>query len=179
MWKLRNFDPLEADPSHIRIAVISDEIVQLTDDAVTLELSFESEFPEHNFKNRSKATVKANSVVDELNHLLKPKQRITLFYLDPDAAHLMRLSQNRIRIIKENEIKGRGSFSLSVDTGCFNGPKPNTLIANVYAQFSPDRGYIKMISNIDLLKQVEPLQEEFWYECGADDDSNTTPHAIE
>lgn len=179
MWKLRNFDPLEADPSHIRIAVVTDEIVQLKDDAVTLELSFESEFPEHNFKNKSKATVKANSVVDELSHLLNSEQRITLFYLDTDAAHQMRLSQNRIRIIKENDVKGRGSFGLSIHTGCFKGPKPNSLIANVYAQFSPDRGYIKMISNIDLLKQLEPHQEEFWHECSADRESNSTPHAIE
>ena len=70
MWKLRNFDPLQADPSQIRIAVITDKIVQLKDDAVTIELSFTSEFPEHTFKNISNATVKTNSSVQELDSKL-------------------------------------------------------------------------------------------------------------
>ena len=165
MWKLRNFDPLQADPSQIRIAVITDKIVQLKDDAVTMELSFTSEFPEHTFKNISNATVKTNSSVQELDSKLSDNERITLFYLDKETADQMRLAQNRIRISKQNEIKGDGSFSVNVNTGCFDGPKPKELKANIYAQFDSNKGYIKMISDLDLLSQID--QGEFWYECDA------------
>lgn len=163
MWKMRNFDPLQADPSAIKIAVITDKIVQLKDDAVTLELSFKSDFPEHTFENVSKATVETNSLVPELNELVGENQEITLFYLDEETAHKMRLSQNRIRIIRENEIEGQGSFGISVNTGCFEGPKPKELKADVYAQLEPENGYIKMISDVDLLGQVN--EEKFWNEC--------------
>ena len=77
----------------------------------------------------------------------------------------MRLAQNRIRIIKQNNIKGAGSFGVGVNTGCFDGPKPKELKANIYAQFDPNKGYIKMISDFDLLNQIN--QGEFWYECDA------------
>ncbi len=97
MWKLRNFDPLQADPSSIQIAVITDQIVQLEDDAVSLEISFRSDQSEYNFSSVSNATVKPNSLINELNKHVAQHQRISLFYLDDDAAHKMRLSQNRIQ----------------------------------------------------------------------------------
>lgn len=168
MWKLRNFDPLQADPSQIRIAVITDKIVQLKDDAVTMELSFTSELPEHTFKNTSNAIVKTNSSVQELDSKLSDNQRITLFYLDKETADQMRLAQNRIRIIKQNDIEGDGSFNLNVNTGCFEGPKPKELNANIYAQFDASDGYIKMISDLDLLSQID--EGELWHQCDSDAD---------
>ncbi len=165
MWKLRNFDPLQADPSQMRIAVITDKIVQLKDDAVTIQLSFTSDDPEHTFKNTSHASVKTNTTVQELDSKLSDNERITLFYLDKEAAEQMRLAQNRIRIIKQNKIKGDGSLSVNVNTGCFDGPKPKELRASIYAQFDVNNGYIKMISDLDLLSQID--HGEFWYECEA------------
>lgn len=163
MWKLRNFDPLQTDPSQMRIAVITDKIVQLKDDAVTIELSFASVLPQHTFKNISNAIVKTNSTVQELDSKLTDNQRITLFYLDKKTADEMRLAQNRIRIIRQNDIEGQGSFSVSVNTGCFEGPKPQALQADIYAQLDANNGYIKMISNIDLLNQID--ESELWQEC--------------
>lgn len=174
IWKLRNFDPLEANPSFIRIAVITDQAVQLKDNAVSIELGFDSDFPEHNFHNISHATVETNASVEELNKLVADNQRITLFYLDTENAHTMRLAQNRIRIIKQNELEGEGSFSLSVHTGCFNGSKPDELLATVFARFNPERQYLKMISNIDLLKQSESDQN-LWVECTKTEPLISTP----
>jgi len=165
-WKLRNFDPLEAETAHIRIAVITNELVQLEDNAVSLQLGFQSTQAEHNFQSTSNATVEANANVSELNQSLNNDQRITLFYLDEAAAHEMKLSLNRIKVIKENNVDGNGSFGVNIHTGCFNGPKPK-LLATIYAKFKPQQGYIKMLSNIDLLNQVDSEQSEFWVQCDA------------
>lgn len=174
IWKLRSFDPLEANPSLIRIAVITDQAVQLKDNAVTLSLGFESEFPDYNFHNISHATVEPNASVEQLNDLVTDSQRITLFYLDSDNAYTMQLAQSRIRIIKQNDIEGSGSFSLGVNTGCFNGPKPDKLFATVFAQFHPEQQYLKMISSIDLLKQTAPGQD-LWVECPNTESVISTP----
>jgi hypothetical protein len=165
MWKLRNFDPFEADPSGIRIAVITDEIVQLEDDAVSLELGFRSADSHYNFNTAAKAKVKANAMVDQLGQYKQDSQRITLFYLSGNATDEIRLAQNRLRIIKQNEIQGEGSLGINVHVGCFNGAKPETILANVYAQFSPDQAYTKMVSNIDLLGQTDSSDDQFWHEC--------------
>jgi len=165
MWKLRNFNPLEADPGAIRIAVISNKIVQLKDGSVSIELGFSSEYSEHNFKSASKATVKTNSNIKQLRSSMTEDQRITLFYLDDEAAHTMRLAQNRIKVIRENDIQGDGSLGVTIDTGCFSAPKPEKLLATIYAKFAPDQAYIKMASNIDLLKQTEAEQNDFWFQC--------------
>jgi len=155
MWKLRNFNPLEADPGAIRIAVISNKIVQLKDGSVSIELGFSA----------SKATVKTNSNIKQLRSSMTEDQRITLFYLDDEAAHTMRLAQNRIKVIRENDIQGDGSLGVTIDTGCFSAPKPEKLLATIYAKFAPDQAYIKMASNIDLLKQTEAEQNDFWFQC--------------
>ncbi len=165
LWKLRNFDPLEANPSHIQIAVITDKLIQLKDESVSLELGFQSEDNRHTFNNISKATVRANSEVQELSQLVEANQRITLFYLQGEAAESMRLSQNRIKNIRQNDIEGSGHFSVSVNTGCFNGPKPEKLLATVYAKFSPEQDYIKMISKLDLLSQAKKANQDFWVQC--------------
>jgi len=132
---------------------------------VSLELSFRSEDDRHTFNNISKATVRANSEVQELNQHVEPNQRITLFYLQGEAAESMRLSQNRIKIIRQNDIEGNGRFSVNVNTGCFNGPKPKRLFATVYAKFNPEQDYIKMISKVDLLGQAEKTNQDFWVQC--------------
>ena len=82
MWKLRNFDALTADPAVIHIAVITDQIVQLRDDAVSLSLGFTSKNSQHSFNTQIKATLKTKANIAQLNKYLSEKQHITLFYLD-------------------------------------------------------------------------------------------------
>ncbi|MBL4672273.1 MAG: hypothetical protein JKX81_08415 [Arenicella sp.] len=165
IWKLRNFDPLDANPNEIRIAVITDQIIQLEDESVSLQLGFSSADRNHDFSTMAKATVKANATVGQLQQYVEGEQRITLFYLADSAADAIRLAQNRLRIIKQNDIQGNGSLTINVHMGCFNGPKPDSIVANVYAQFSPNQGYVKMISNIDLLHQANVSDSQFWQQC--------------
>lgn len=166
MWKLRNFDPLQANPSSIRLAVITNQIVILEDNSTTLGLAFSSEHPEHSFADTFYATVKPNAKVPELEHDKGINENITLFYLDETTANRMRLLQNRIKIIKEQNIKGEGSLSVNINTACFNGPKPDELDATIYARFSSEQGYIKLSSGIDLLAEAEKNDENLWIECG-------------
>jgi hypothetical protein len=165
IWKLRNFDPLDANPKEIRIAVITDQIIQLEDESVSMQLGFSSADSGHDFSTMAKATVKANAIVDQLQQYVEGKQRVTLFYLADNAADAIELAQHRLRIIKQNEIQGSGSLAISVHMGCFNGPKPDTIVANVYAQFRPNQRYVKMISNIDLLAQDNVSDPQFWQQC--------------
>ncbi len=165
MWKLQSFDPLAANPSTVRLAVITDKIVSLQDKSMTLSLGFYSEFPEHNFSSTFHATLQKNATVDELKKFKQTNQHITLFYLSDDAAYQMRIAQRRLREIKDQQIEGNSGLNVGINTGCFNAPKPDTLSASIFARFSEEQGYIKLGSGIDLLAEAQKSGENFWVEC--------------
>jgi hypothetical protein len=96
MLKLRNMEPLETDPAGIRIAVITDKIVQLSNGSTSLTMGYSSEYPEFTFSNKSKATIINDATVPELESKRGPEQNITLFYLAEDAARIMKDAQSRI-----------------------------------------------------------------------------------
>lgn len=161
MWKLRNVSPLEADPALFKIAVISNELIQLKDNSTSIALGFTSENSSYSFKTEVMASVNPNAIESELEPYRQSKERITLFTLNEDAVRQLRIAQSRIQTIKEKEIEGDGSLAVSIHTGCINGPKPKTVKANIFVSFAPSQGFVKLISNIDLLKR----EEKFWVEC--------------
>lgn len=166
MWKLRNLNPLETDPAHISIAVVTHKGIQLQDGSTSLKMGFASELPEHNFTDEFIASIERNADPAPLQANLKADQAVTLFYLNPAVAAAMRTTQNRIRAIRDSQIEGSGSMSVSIHSGCSIGPKPDHLEADIYVQFNPRDGYILLNQNLDLFKMAERSgQSGLWVEC--------------
>lgn len=165
MWKLRNLDVLSTDPAELRIAVITDKLVQLQDGSTTLAIGFSSELAEHTFNETLLATIKANAQVSALSREIQANQALTLFYLAEPEAEKLRLAQNRIQAIRDQGIDGNGSLSIGIRTGCFAEPPPNSLTANIFAQFDAAQGYIKMQSDLDLMDIARRANQDIWVQC--------------
>ena len=166
MFKLRNLNPLETNPADIRIAIITHKAVTFSDGATSLSIEFESEIAEHNFLNVYKASLETNPPVNILQEHRGDNENITLFYLAPDAAAGMQQTQNRIKTIRQADIEGSGSLSISINTACFQEAKPKSLSASIFAMFDKEQGYILMNRGLDLFEVAEREgQQEFWVEC--------------
>lgn len=165
LWKLRNFDPLEADPNDIRLAVITDKIISLNDNSTSLSLGFSSTLSEHSFSSTFYTTIEKDAKVPELEKFKNSQEHITLFYLNEETARKMRIAQNKLRSIKDRDIEGDGGLSVNIRTGCFNGPKPEQLDASIFALFNAEQGYIKLSHGIDLMEEATKGDKHFWVQC--------------
>lgn len=161
LWKLRHVNPLEADPRLLKIAVITNEFIQLKDDSTTITLGFASQDQAHNFKTTVKASVTPNAVEAELEPYRNSRERMTLFTLNEKATRQLRIAQSRIQTIKDKDIEGEGSLAVNIHTGCIDGPKPKAVMANIFVSFAPSQGFVKLISNVNLLEN----EGDFWVEC--------------
>ena len=166
MFKLRNLDPLETDPAQISIAVITNNAVVLNDNSTSLTMGFKSDLPEHNFENTFFTIVVTNPNIQVLQDNKNDDENITLFFMDEKSAKSMRITQNRIKSIRQLGIEGEGSLAINVNTGCFNVRKPSILLASIYMKFDSEQGFILMNRNVDLIEQSNHTeQQDFWVEC--------------
>ena len=120
IWKMRNFDPLNADPSQIQFAVITHREVTLSDDSTSMTLSFDAQDAAHSFSHTAMASVTSNAMVPALMEQIKPHQKITSFHLEPQDAEALRLAQSKLRNIKNLDLEGTGSVSISITHGCLS-----------------------------------------------------------
>ena len=166
MYKLRNLDPLETDPAQVGIAVITNKAVVLNNDSTSLTMGFKSDTPDHNFENTFLTNVVINPNIQVLQDDKNNDENITLFSLDYESAKAMRVTQNRIKSIRQLDIEGEGSLSINVNTGCFNARRPPTLLASIYMKFDAEQGYILMNKDVDLFEKSDHgEQQDFWVEC--------------
>ncbi|MEM7359651.1 MAG: hypothetical protein AAF431_11185 [Pseudomonadota bacterium] len=166
IWKLRNLNPLDTDPAEISIAVVTHQGVQLQDGSTSLSLGFSSEVTEHNFTDEYVASIRRNADPAEVQADVNEDEAVTVFFLNPKAAEAMRTSQNRIRAIRDQQIEGSGSLSVSVHSGCSIGPKPDQLTADIYVKFNSRDGYILLNQNLDLFAMAARAdQPGLWVEC--------------
>ena len=164
-WKLRNVNPIEADPALFKIAVITNELIQLQTGSTSIGLGYTAEDPKHSFNTIVEATVKPNAIEAQLGQYLKSHEHITLFTLNEEATRQLRIAQNRIKTIKDKDIDGKGNLAVSINTACMDGPKPETVNANIFVMFDPSQGFVKLVSNLDLLKASKSNKQSFWVEC--------------
>lgn len=168
MWKLRNLDMLTVEPRDLRIAVITNKLVQLQDGSTSITLSFSSEQAEHNFAYHLVTTIDRNAMPLNLLDEVEDGEVITLFYLAKSEAEKLRLAQSRILAIREQSAEGAGSMSIDINTGCFSSPPPKALPTDIFAQFDRTQGPIEMQSNLDLMEETRQAGKSFWAVCEAD-----------
>lgn len=167
MLKMRNFDPLSAEPSSIRFAVITDKQVRLADGSTSMTLSFQSTQPDRSFTHTAVASIKEYASIESLPTQLQPHEKVTLFFLKKEDADALRLAQSKLRNIKALNVDGSGSLSISVTQGCLPAQllKSNEMLVTVFAQFDPSQGYVKMISEMNLLSQASAETLKNWTDC--------------
>lgn len=154
LWALSQFDPLNADPAAIAVAVGMQEQWQLSDGAVEMRLMFIFEG--------------ANSpVVDELFVLhSRPADDDTtplplvgevVYRVEIAGADYerLRLAQKRIRQFRADDLKGEGSLTIQVMGGCYHEPKPATLLVRTFIQTDPEVGFLPLGNQLDLLTELE------------------------
>lgn len=167
MWKLRNVDILTTNPQEIRIAIITNSLVQLADGSTSMAISFSSPSQEHNFSYRLKPIIKQNASSPELNSKIGRHEALTIFYLSQEDANSLKLAQSRILAIRDQNIEGDGSLSINIETGCFKQPPPKSLFANIFTQFDRKQGYVHMQRNLDLMQIREKGDQSLWQSCDA------------
>jgi len=168
-YKLRNLDPLTTDPANVRIAVITDKSIELTDGSAVLELGFTAENPELSLNDRYETMISSHSdprVISNKISALGNNQHLILFELSPTDARAMRSMQEKIEQYRQNEVQGNGSLSVSITSGCFEKDVPNALLVDVYLMFSEDQGYLPLLSNMDLFEEARKAGTlDKWLDC--------------
>lgn len=166
MYKLRNLEPQDIRPAEVGIAVITHKGIRLSDGSANLVIGYKSIDPEHTFSSKISASVAKNPSIEILQDNRRNFEDITLFYLKDDAAETLRIAQNRIQAIKQLDIEGGGSLSVSVNHACAEGERPKELTANIYVKFNNQIGYLLLASNVDLNEAAKGAdQADFWREC--------------
>lgn len=163
MWKMSKIKPLEINPKTINIAVVTHKAVTFGKDAVQIQMAYKTEMTStsivETFFGKVSHDISTLNTADRelLASYQAPDKRISIFSLDDETAQAMRVLQKRVLTLKNNGVKGSGSFSVGIKDVCLSDPNITTLTTNTLAKFNQKDGYILLTKDVDLL-EVLPKQ---------------------
>ena len=164
--KLRSLSPLDADPNQIRIALVSDQILQFSDKSVVLTLSYQANNQAQSVHTELFVSQLSSNKGTLLDGRYEAHEKVTIFFLDKAQAQVMSETQARIRQLKAEGVEGKGHLSVQVTASCFIEPPPDNLPTDFYIQLSQDQDFILLQNNFDLIKaaqKADVLNE--WVTC--------------
>ena len=165
MYKMRDFDPLSADPSEIQVAIQIPNDYALPEESVTIHLAAKNILTE---KAVDETFILASTNLSP-SPLLKKQQNqnsdITIFWLTEADQRRMRNTQRTISKMKEEAPKGvKGSLSVSAKP-CRTNPTSkisNQVLMTTYIKIATEQDFIPLTKNVNLARQMdlETLEKE-------------------
>ena len=125
MYSLSKIDPMKADPEQIRVAIRTNEAVNVTRDGAQIAMSFKAE--DHNINEAFEFDVQltgAPTLTPKLTRGSLSGEQVTVMSLMPEDARTMRDFQQRLFNYEADGIKGQGSFTLRLRNLCLDKPLP-------------------------------------------------------
>ena len=162
MYKMSQMDPMTMDPAQIRVAIKTDQTVEVKKGAATITFQYQSEDKSINIDKIFEVAIdNQNEAAYALFGKLKPTEVVTSLSLTPEDAKLFRQFQQTIANHKANNGKGTGSFGLGLTDFCLPDPMPERdLLVDVYLQTDQQDGFFKFLSDVDVKEQAEALEEK-------------------
>ena len=154
LWALSQFDPLNADPAAIAVAVGMQEQWQLRDGDAEMRFMFMLEGANSPAVNELFAL---HSAVAADGTTPPPLVGEVVYRVQIAAAdhERLRLAQQRVRQFKADGLKGQGTLEIEVMGGCHHGPLPATLMVRTFIQTDPDVGFMPLSSQLDLFTELD------------------------
>ncbi len=156
LYELSRFDPFNAEPDAIGVAVKTDRNLRVQTGDVELRVALESENPKQAFDERFILSVDGAAAPENLAKELGPHDHVLAAAIAPQDHARFRIAQEKARIARaQNTTKGKGTLSISVSGLCRTGPlssaKPTV------------RNYMRTVANGDFfpLSGEIPLSEVF------------------
>ncbi len=148
-------DPLETSPSDIAVAISVPDALSLQDGDVSLYLAF---VPDDLNTYVAIATTVLLSVSESATGPRQSAVGETIYVLgfSTQAAAQLSATQDKIKALREQEIKGTGTLSVDVTGGCLSGALGDSLQISTWLRTDPEASFVSLTHNIDLLDAISP-----------------------
>ena len=167
MYKMSQFSPLDMEPSEIRVAIRTNEVIDVQNGAVKISMGLASEglnedgekvHPAIDEKYEFQVQVLTDSKADITPILLdglEERERLTILKLSNEDAKVMADVLALARKYKASNVKINGSFSIGTENSCFgNISQFEELEVDVFLQTDNKEGYMLFIEDIDIIEEA-------------------------
>ena len=153
-------DPLETNPSDIRLAIIAPPHLRIADGDIALIMGFDGGEPDLKFEERYLADIARNrSGASGISTGDLAKGALSLLSLRDEDAASMRSLQARIKAIRATGIRGRGYIGFSA-MGCSTQPVGGRpLPISVYFQPKPEADFTPLTRDADLIAMLRKTDD--------------------
>lgn len=162
MFKLMNFNPLETDPSQLRVAVRAPEGISVRDGDIVINFSFKTDDPSVSF-NHSFDVIKNESyeLSTDLTAEIEGNEKISVMQLREEDAQTMADGQQAIKAYRrEHENGGAGSMNVRLVSACRNeGFSWDRSALNVYLKTEADADFFLFLEDMDVTKLDADVQK--------------------
>ncbi|GAC14873.1 hypothetical protein [Aliiglaciecola lipolytica] len=163
MYKMSQFSPFDMEPKEVRVAVRTDEQIQVRNGAVKISMSYRSDgtntlpaiHEEHNFNVQVQQAEDAD-LVEILLDDIEENERVTILKLSEGDAQNMKNLLQLAKQYKAVEAKGTGEFAITTNNDCFeNINKFESLDVDVFFKTSDQEGYMLFLEDVDIIEQAK------------------------
>jgi hypothetical protein len=169
MVKLGGFDPMEADPAQVRVAIRADQRITIPDGGAVVGLRFEADDGELHIDDTYIVEIVRNPVLT--TELIDGKRRgeaVTVLRLsDRDAAKMTR-AQTLLKPYTDGRRSGALTFGVDLHDLCVSSPLPaGNVLVDIFMQTSDDGGYFVFTKDLNPLESsdLEDVTLESLPEC--------------
>ncbi|MFD2164740.1 hypothetical protein ACFSJY_00545 [Thalassotalea euphylliae] len=162
MYKMSQMNPLTTDPAQIKVAIKTDQTIEVKDGSAKINFGYKSDDGTINIEDTFLVQISKNDrgarvLFDDI----KATDRITVLSLSEEDAKKFQQNQKIILAHKAQDKEGTGSLGIGLDDFCLPTSLPERdLLIDVYLQTDTKDGYFKFLSGIDIKEQAEKMEEQ-------------------
>lgn len=154
--QLSQLDPLESDPSNMRLAVRAPSVLKFRDGDVKLAMGFDGGSAETRFSDVFAADIDNGVIATPgIDRSSLDGQTFAVASLTPEAAARMMAMQKRIKALRAAGIQGKGSLTVSATACKTVDDLPKPLPITAWLQPSPDKNFLMLLRQMDLGQMLE------------------------
>lgn len=152
MRKLAAYDPLEANPADLRIALDAPKRLSVRDSDIVLTISHSGGegFPAWEEKFAAKVD-SVTTVAPGIDPVDAGSRQLIIAAITPEEQPRVLAAQARARQARAQGLKGKGNIAVGA-TGCRNGPlDEDRLPISLYLQTGPAEPFMPIMRDVDLI----------------------------
>jgi hypothetical protein len=148
-------DPLETSPSDISVAISVPDALRLHDGDASLYLAFVPDDPS------TAAPITTTVLLSVSENATGPRQSAvgeTIYVLgfSTQAAAQLSATQDKIKVLKEQKVKGTGTLSVNITGGCLSRALGDSFPISTWLRTDPKASFVPLTHNSDLLDAISP-----------------------
>ncbi len=163
MYKMSQLSPIDMKPAEVRIAIRTNEAVDVQTGAAKIRIKYETTGDETSSpvlrEHKALVEVVTDLKADFSPILLEdiePRERITILKLSESDAAAIAETLAIAKSNKANGIKGTGNFSISMSSNCFgNLEQFEELEVDLFLQTDAQEGYFLFLEDIDIIEEAK------------------------